>query len=83
MNEIKDIGVPDAALEKLADADAFRFHGAGPEGSIMGGIHQRPAGTMFGGQPSREDQKENLIQLAGYDIFPNMLCMTMPQRRYP
>jgi len=61
--DLSDVGVPIAALEKLADADAFRSIGLDRRRALweVSALADRPNG-MFTGQ-SPETNKENSIQL--------------------
>ena len=60
---IRDAGVPQTAMEKLADADAFRSLGFDRRQALweISALHDRPQ-AMFAGQPS-ESVKEGQVQL--------------------
>ncbi|MGN6507929.1 MAG: error-prone DNA polymerase [Chitinophaga sp.] len=60
---IRDAGVPQSAMEKLADADAFRSLGLDRRQALweISALHDRPQ-AMFAGQPS-ESAKEGQVQL--------------------
>ncbi len=54
INELRDIGLPEAALEKLADADAFRSIGLDRRQALWEvSTKDRPV-ALFKGQPSAD-----------------------------
>lgn len=63
VNQLRDVGVPQAALETLADADAFRSLGLDRRRALweVAALHDRPI-ALFEGQPS-ESAVETQIAL--------------------
>jgi error-prone DNA polymerase len=63
IDHLRAVGVPEAALEKLADADAFRSLGADRRMALweVSALADRPVG-LFGGQLS-ETELETLVDL--------------------
>jgi len=63
IHALRDIGVPHAALEKLADADAFRSMGLDRRQALweVSALHDRPI-ALFTGQPS-ESATESQVSL--------------------
>ena len=60
INELRDIGLPEAALEKLADADAFRSIGLDRREALWEvSTKDRPV-ALFSGQPSADAKGENI-----------------------
>ena len=60
MNELRDTGLSEAALEKLADADAFRSIGLDRrQGLWEVSTKDRPV-ALFSGQPSEDAKDENV-----------------------
>ncbi len=56
INELRAIGLPEAALEKLADADAFRSIGLDRRQALWEiSAKDRPAG-LFAGRPEKEEK---------------------------
>ena len=69
VNELRDIGLPEAALLKLADADAFRSIGLDRRQALWEvSTHDRPV-VLFKGQASPDAQDENVL----------LPVMTMPE----
>jgi error-prone DNA polymerase len=61
INELRDIAVPEAALEKLADADAFRSIGLHRREALWEvSTKDRPV-AMFSGQPAADAIDENIM----------------------
>ena len=61
INELRDIAVPEAALEKLADADAFRSIGLDRREALWEvSTRDRPI-AIFSGQPAADAFRENII----------------------
>ena len=60
VNELRDIGLPEATLLKLADADAFRSIGIDRRQALWEvSTHDRPV-ELFKGQPSPDAKNENV-----------------------
>ena len=60
INDLRDIGVPEAALEKLADADAFRSIGLDRRQALWEvSTKDRPV-AMFSGQPAADAKGEQV-----------------------
>jgi error-prone DNA polymerase len=60
VNELRDLGLPEATLLKLADADAFRSIGLDRREALWEvSTHDRPV-VLFKGQPSPDAQHENV-----------------------
>ncbi len=60
INDLRDIGVPEAALEKLADADAFRSIGLDRREALWEvSTKDRPV-ELFAGQPAADAKGENV-----------------------
>ena len=69
VNELRDIGLPEATLLKLADADAFRSIGLDRREALWEvSTHDRPV-VLFKGQSSPDAQHENV----------SLPVMTMPE----
>ncbi|MEO6722623.1 MAG: error-prone DNA polymerase [Ferruginibacter sp.] len=61
INELRDVAVPEAALEKLADADAFRSIGLDRRQALWEvSTKDRPV-AMFIGQPAADANGENIV----------------------
>jgi error-prone DNA polymerase len=61
INELRDINLPEAALEKLADADAFRSIGLDRRQALWEvSTKDRPV-ALFVGQPSKDALEENIL----------------------
>ncbi len=61
INDLRDISLPEAALEKLADADAFRSVGLDRRQALWEvSTKDRPL-SMFIGQPAADGKGENVI----------------------
>ena len=61
IHELRSIGLSDAALEKLADADAFRsIHLDRRQALWEVSAKDKPV-AMFNGQPSADEKKENIL----------------------
>ena len=57
---LRDTGLPEAALEKLADADAFRSIGLDRRQALWEvSTKDRPV-ALFAGQPSEDAKEENV-----------------------
>ncbi len=60
INELRDVGIADAALEKLADADAFRSIGLDRREALWEvSAKDRPV-ALFSGQPAADAKGENI-----------------------
>jgi error-prone DNA polymerase len=60
INELRDIALPEAALEKLADADAFRSIGLDRREALWElSTKDRPQ-AIFSGQPAADEKSENI-----------------------
>ncbi|MBC7889189.1 MAG: error-prone DNA polymerase [Ferruginibacter sp.] len=60
INELRDIAIPETALEKLADADAFRSIGLDRRQALWEvSTKDRPV-ALFSGQPATDAQGENI-----------------------
>jgi error-prone DNA polymerase len=73
INALRDAGVPQAALEKLADADAFRSIGLDRRQALweVSALADRPVG-LFAGQPS-ESEFEDKVQLPHMHISEHVV----------
>ncbi len=60
LNQLRDIGLSDAALEKLADADAFRSIGLDRRQALWQVSTKDTPKAMFTGQPSPDEKTENV-----------------------
>src|ERR1700712_1988561 len=61
LNQLRDIGVPESALEKLADADAFRSIGLDRREALWeASTKDRPV-AIFKGQQAADAQGENIL----------------------
>ena len=61
INELRDISLSEAALEKLADADAFRSIGLDRREALWEvSTKDRPVG-LFSGQPAADAKGENIV----------------------
>ncbi len=60
LNELRDIGIPEAALEKLADADAFRSIGLNRREALWEVSTKDNTVALFQGQPSPDAIGENV-----------------------
>ena len=60
INELRDIAVPEAALEKLADADAFRSIGLGRREALWEATTKDRPVALFSGQPAADSHGENI-----------------------
>jgi len=60
INQLRAIGLSDAALEKLADADTFRSIGLDRREALWQISTKDQPQSMFAGQPSPEEKHENV-----------------------
>ncbi|WP_018616609.1 error-prone DNA polymerase [Segetibacter koreensis] len=60
INELRSIGLSDAALEKLADADAFRSIDLDRRQALWEVSTKDKPVAMFNGQPSADEKQENI-----------------------
>jgi error-prone DNA polymerase len=60
INQLRPIGLSDAALEKLADADTFRSIGLDRREALWQISTKDQPQSMFAGQPSPEEKDENI-----------------------
>jgi error-prone DNA polymerase len=60
LNQLRDIGLSDAALEKLADADAFRSIGLDRRQALWQVSAKDSPQALFTGQPSPDEKTENV-----------------------
>ncbi len=62
MNALRDTGIAEAALEKLADADAFRSIGLDRRQALwaVSNRHDRPF-ALFKGQPTEESTEKKIV----------------------
>ncbi|MDN3659220.1 error-prone DNA polymerase [Ferruginibacter paludis] len=60
INALRDIGLPEAALEKLADADAFRSIGLDRRQALWEVSTKDRPQAMFSGQPAADAASENI-----------------------
>lgn len=60
INALRDIGLPEAALEKLADADAFRSLGLDRRQALWEVSTKDRPQAMFAGQPAADANNENV-----------------------
>ncbi|QRR00590.1 error-prone DNA polymerase [Dyadobacter sandarakinus] len=70
---VREAGVPEAALEKLADADAFRSIGLDRRSALweVSALSDRPVG-LFAGQPS-ESSREPQVSLPGMSLSEHVV----------
>jgi error-prone DNA polymerase len=61
INELRDVGVPEAALEKLADADAFCSIGLDRRQALWEVTTKDKPIALFSGQPSKDAAAENIV----------------------
>ncbi|MDB5280595.1 MAG: error-prone polymerase [Ferruginibacter sp.] len=61
INALRDIGLPEAALEKLADADAFRSIGLDRRQALWEISTKDRPHAMFSGQPAADAAGENIV----------------------
>jgi error-prone DNA polymerase len=60
IQQLRDVGLSDAALEKLADADAFRSVGLDRRQALWEISTRDKQVAMFSGQPSADESKEQI-----------------------
>ncbi|MBD0333111.1 MAG: error-prone DNA polymerase, partial [Chitinophagaceae bacterium] len=60
INQLRNIGLSDSALEKLADADAFRSIGLDRRQALWQVSSKDTPEVLFSGQPSEDEKRENV-----------------------
>jgi error-prone DNA polymerase len=60
INQLRDIGLSEAALEKLADADAFRSIGLDRREALWKVSTKDTPQALFAGKPSEDEKQENV-----------------------
>jgi error-prone DNA polymerase len=60
IHELRNIGLPEAALEKLADADAFRSIGLERREALWQVTTKDTPQAIFSGQTSADEKNENI-----------------------
>lgn len=61
INELRDAGVPEPALERLADADAFRSVGLDRRQALWEATTKDTPVALFSGRPSEDAKDENVL----------------------
>jgi error-prone DNA polymerase len=72
INQLRDAGVPEAALEKLADADAFRSIGLDRRQALWEATTKDKPVALFAGQVAEDAKGEN-IALPGMSISEHVV----------
>lgn len=72
INQLRDAGVPEAALEKLADADAFRSIGLDRRQALWEATTKDKPIALFAGQVAEDAKAEN-ITLPGMSISEHVV----------
>jgi len=86
IDELRGIGLPDAALEKLADADAFRSVGLDRRQALWQVTTKDKSTGLFSGQPSADEKTENisLPQMADSEhVVQDYAAMSLSLKAHP
>jgi error-prone DNA polymerase len=81
---LREAGVSDAALEKLADADAFRSIGLDRRQALweVSALHDRPV-MMFAGQPVKEAQVSLPFMTDAEHVIQDYAATTLSLKAHP
>jgi error-prone DNA polymerase len=86
MNELRAIGLSDAALERLADADAFRSMGLDRRQALWQVTTKDTPEALFNGQPSAEEQRENVslpAMTTGEHVVHDYAALALSLKAHP
>lgn len=86
VNDLRDIGLPEAALEKLADADAFRSIGLDRRQALWEvSAKDRPI-ALFSGQASPDAKGENIVlpvMTEGEHVVQDYASLSLSLKAHP
>lgn len=87
MNELLDAGVPPSALERLADADAFRSIGLDRRQALweVSALHDHPTGVFTGTPPASTNEQftELPVMTVGEHVIQDYVSTSLSLKAHP